>query len=309
MSDAAEKTPAPSRLALAEAVVVVGVALWCAWFQLRMPGLTVEEPDCEAVARVLRQEAQAGDAVLLYPWWTERARTYVPEGLPVIGYQGSDDASLELHPRIWVLAQPRQPRADLDDFRSRFGRGRTSVGPARTFGNLSLQLFENGRARPLRFSALGALSAARAYLERPNGDRTPCAWNGRAHRCPNGAEVSAQWHEIDFAPHRCLRLPPPGGDARLVLEFVGVPATEELALLAGYTWERGYYHGTVGDSDLALEVNGTSTPLALPAGEFRLRRIEAPQTPEASTVRVWAHADNPLERDVCVELYGFGSRR
>ena len=35
---------------------------------------------------LLAAERQPGDVVLLAPWWTERARIFVPEGLPVVGY-------------------------------------------------------------------------------------------------------------------------------------------------------------------------------------------------------------------------------
>lgn len=282
------------------------VALACLAFQLRLPGTHVADRDYQAVAQVLANEARPGDVVLLYPWWTERARIFVPEGLPVVGYQGSDAAPLELHPRIWVLAQPNQPRSDLGRFMASFEGSRTPVGASRTFGNLTLQLFSNGRSRPLRLSAKEALPRATVYVEQPDGSRTPCPWNGRAHRCPTGAEVLAQWHEIDFAPHQCLRLIPPGGRARLVIEFANFPASEAVELLAGYVWEKASYRGSVGDAELGLEVNGVVTPLSLPQGELRLKRVEAANVPEGATVRVWSHAENPAERDVCFELFGFG---
>ena len=70
----------------------------------------VAEIDYQAVAAVLESEGKPGDVVLLHPWWTERARIYVPERVPVVGYQGSESDPLELHPRIWVLSQPRMDR-------------------------------------------------------------------------------------------------------------------------------------------------------------------------------------------------------
>ncbi len=95
---------------MGEGTLLVAVAVLCLAFQLWLPSTHVAEADYQAAAQVLASERQPGDVVLLVPWWTERARIFVPEGLPVVGYQGSDADSLDRYPRIWVLSEPHKPR-------------------------------------------------------------------------------------------------------------------------------------------------------------------------------------------------------
>ncbi len=287
------------------------VALACLVFQLRMPGKAVAEADYQAVAQVLAAEGQPGDVVLLYPWWTERARVYLPERLPIVGYQGSDTDALEHHPRIWLLSEPNLPRADLGGFLKAFSVRRPEAGPARSFGNLTLQRFDNQRYRPTQVNFAGLLASAQVYLEQADGSRSPCQWDGRGQRCPNGSEVIEEWHEILFAPHRCLRFYPPGGSTKLVAEFSGVPATASLALRAGLTWDRGWFHmPEITATDVGLDVNGqAANVLTIPIGREGVQAVEGPPLAEGSTVRLWSRAQNPSLRELCVELDGLEQAR
>lgn len=292
--------------ALVEGLVIALVGLGCLAFQLWLPSTHVAEADYQAVAQVLGAEAAAGDVVLLYPWWAERARMYLPESVPITGYLGSDGDALELNPRIWLLAQPNLPRSNVGEFFKTFGPGRTEVGGERRFGNLSLRLFTNGRAQQVRFSANSALASAKVYLEQ-NGTRAFCEWNGRSHRCPNGGEVLPEWRELKYQPRKCLRFFPPGGGARLVAEFENVPAADSLVLLGGYIWEHAVHQAGVTRTDLGLEVDGQTSILGLPPGTDGVQRLERKATPAGATVRVWVTAANPNDREVCFELYGFGA--
>ncbi len=296
-----------TRLLVAEGLLLVLVALACLVFQLTLPSKAVADADYEAVARLLAAERQPGDVVLLHPWWTERARIFLPDGLPVVGFQGSDGAPLTSAPRIWVLDQPKQPRAGEGEFLTKFLPERTQVGAERTFGNLTLRLFSNGRFRPQVFSASEALARAQVYVESPDGSRRACAWTGRSWRCPGG-EVGVAWHEEHFEPRRCIRLMPPGGEARTVVELDQVPASDVLELLAAYTWEQGYYRAsaTISDAELGFEVNGVTQPLPMPAPTIEQKRLEVRGTPDGSTVRVWSKARIATARDLCFELTGWG---
>ncbi len=282
-------------------VGLVVVALACLAFQLLVPSVTPSERDFAQAAAVVEQEARPGDVVLLTPWWAERARLYLPERVPVVGWYGSDGEDLTEHPRIWVLANVKAPRFSWSGFLDVFGARRTEVGSERRFGPLGLRLYTNGRARPVRFSAREALGSAKVYLEGPGGQQA-CGWNGRSFRCPNGAEVVAEWHELAWQPHRCIRFFPPGGPTRLVAEFSNVPAADMLRLTTGYIWER---FGSRADAptDFGVEVNGDvqSTPIA--RGLEKVWRVERPNT-AAGTVRAWVQA--PDSREVCFELTGFG---
>lgn len=307
MTDA-PATAAQGRWPLVEGALVLAVALWALGFQLWLPSTHVAEADYQAVAQVLAAEAQPGDVVLLHPWWTERARLFVPEGLPVVGHLFSDGDDLVQHPRVWVLDQPRLPRNGEGSFWARFLPSRTEVGSERRFGNLSLRLFTNGRSRPLVFSAKALLPQLHVYLENPDGSRQECPWTGNAHRCPNGKYVAAEWHEVHFEPRPCLRFDAPGGPTRLVVELPPVPAADEVVLHTGYTWERASYVQGVTASEVGLEVNGRTTTVTLPPGVEARFSTQQTAVPEGAQVRAWLQSANPTARETCLELYGYGRR-
>src|SRR5215472_13677929 len=103
-------------LRFVELAVLVGAGAAALVFQLRLPQRLPAEQDYRDVAATLERERSEGDVVLLYPWWSERARLFVPPALPVVGYLGSDTDPLRSFARIWLLAQPRLPKANLSDF-------------------------------------------------------------------------------------------------------------------------------------------------------------------------------------------------
>ena len=294
------------RLRLAEGATLFFVAVVCLAFQLWLPSTHVAQGDYQAVANVLAAERQPGDVLLLAPWWTERARIFVPEGLPVVGYQGSDSDSLEGYPRIWVLAEPRLPNAGMGDFEKKFSPSRTAIGAERRFGNLSLKRFQNGRHRPVVFDAGERLAQAQVYVELPDGNRQPCTWTGAGHRCANGKVVAREWHEVHFAPYSCVKLEAPGGTARVVVEFTA-SAADSSSLLAGYIWEYGAYRDGITPSTVSLEVNGQAQALELAVGDELMHRLEGPALPEGARVRISLSSQNPTGRVVCVVMSG--SRR
>jgi hypothetical protein len=288
---------------LAEGLMVLAVALGCTGFQLWLPTTHVAQADYEAVARVLEAGRQPGDVVLLAPWWTERARAFVPEGLPVVGYLGSDAAALEPHPRIWVLAQPHLPRSNLGTFDEAFGPSRTALGPPRTFGNLRLQLFQNGRHHPVVVDAADALPNAAVYLEDTSGNRQPCSNVGKGYRCADNRVVAKEWHEVHFAPYQCLKLEAPGGNTRVVVEFVS-PAADASWLEAGYIWEYGSAYQGVTPSTVWFELDGKAQTVELPIANEVMHRLEGPALAEGARVRIALASANPAGRVVCVVMRG-----
>jgi hypothetical protein len=295
-----------TRWGRAEGLIVLLVAVVCLGFQLWLPSTHVADADYQQVATVLAAERQPGDVVLLAPWWTERARSWVPEGLPVVGYQGSDGDPLERHARIWVLSQPKQPRSGLGAFEAAFLPSRTAVGPARQFGNLTLQLFQNGKHRPVTFDGTEALARAQVYLESPDGNRQPCNPTQAGFRCANGRVVAAEWHEVHFAPYRCVKLEPPGGAGKIVVEYQA-SASASSAVLAGYIWEYGAHREEgITSSTVTLEVDGRPTTMELPVGDERMHRLDGPALPEGARVRLMLQAQNPHLRVVCAVLTGHG---
>lgn len=287
--------------------VLVLTALWALWFQLSLPGKLPSEKDYLEVKAVLEQQAQPGDVVLLHPWWTERARLFVPQKLPVVGYQGCEEDPLTAHPRVWLLSQPSLPRADRSGFDERFLPGRSLSGAPSRIGPLELSLFDNGRHRPSLFSATEALAKARVFLEGPAGS-VPCSFDGVAHRCARGLRVAAEWHEVKFAPRRCLWMQPPGGEQRLVVEFSEVPPGE-LSLEAGMTWDRGFFKGpqfSTLRAGVDLPSGERLVDLALPPGLEGMQRQTRVTT--GGTLRLWTQAASAESRDVCVELFVYPER-
>jgi len=289
--------------------LVVLPAFFALLFHLRLPGRLPSGEDHRAAASALVRQAQAGDGVLLFPWWTERARLYLPSKLAPVGYLGSESDAMEDHPRIWVLSQPSLPRADLGAFEKAFLPDRTPVGEAQTFGPLSLRAYVNGRYRPATFSTRSVNPRAwNVYVESPSGERTPCAWNGQRHNCASGAFATGpQWHEVFYRPLRCLYLHPPGGPARLVLELPDVTLGDSLALEAGVLWEYAPRKG-YGQTAAHLGVEAPDgTPLlriALEPGTEGLRTEQRPTAGINGTgiLKLWLQSDSAQDRELCVNV-------
>ncbi len=301
--------PWSRRLLLLELGGLVLVALACLVFQLRLPTLLPSEGDYRTVAGWLEAEARPGDTVLLFPWWTERARLYLPARVPVQGYLGSDAGDWSAYRRIWVLGQPELPRADAAGFQAAFLPGRTAVGAPRRAGPLEVTLYENGRYRPRRFVASDVWARARVYVESPDGARRDCPFDGRVHRCPGPPHLylAREWHEIQFAPYQCLWMPPPGGRERLVAEFDDVPVDTEWRLEAGIASEFSTHHGPrLSVTHLGVEDAASRESLLtlhLPPGrEGLVRAARAMPSGRPRAVRLWVQADNAESRQVCLDF-------
>lgn len=300
------------KLLAVELTALLLVAAWAIVFHARLPGRLPEEANFVAVAAQVQDRAQPGDVVLLQPWWTEHARLYLPERVPVVGYLGSDDEPLEDHPRIWLLAQPNLPKAGTADFLERFSVDRTREGEEQRFGNLSLSLWKNGRYRPALFKATEQLPAARVYLEDPRGNRAECPWNGRQHQCPQAAHlrVATEWHEVNQIPRRCLYMHAPGGDARLVAEFQNVPAGERLQLEGGIIWEQAPKGHPFSDIAVNAEVNGVpALSINAKAGVETFYRQQAPSPTAPFTLRLMVSAEKPANREVCISFSSRGAKQ
>lgn len=294
----------------AELAALIAVALWALVFQLTLPGRLPSGEDHRAAAAHLAAHARPGDVVVLWPWWTERARLFAPEGLQVVGYQGVERNAFTAFERLWVLAQPELPRADLGSFEEAFLPKRHREGDPVRFGPLELTLYRNGRARPVRFSGTEALARATVFLEDPSGERTPCRFDGQAHRCPGGPNVAAEWHEVQFEPRRCLWMPPPRG-RRVVVELPAVPPADTLVLEAGFVWDRGFHHGPQLTPAVVRVESAANTPalidLAVPVGQEGVQRASVPGPADGPrTLRLTAEARNPELRDLCVDLFAYG---
>jgi hypothetical protein len=297
-------------LPLIELAVLVLAALFALSYHLRLPSLLPSVGDYEQAASTVAREAAPGDAVLLHPWWTERARLFFPESIPVVGYLDDEGDSLEEHPRIWVLAQPGLPEARNRHWEQRFSPQRTPIGQTRRFGTLELSLYHNRLHRPVLFSAVDSVSSGLVYVDSGGGQRADCPWDGRAFRCPVGRDlrVAPEWHELFYKPVRCLWMHPPGGSGRLAVELPNVPAGR-LRLESGIAWEQAWKH----DANLTPLVTGVEDAqtgqslarLELPLGTEGLQSTDV-MLPQPAAVRVWTQSSNESLRDACVRLRVLG---
>jgi len=293
--------------------VFVLVALLCLLFYARLPGRLPSAADYGAVSERLKAEQRPGDVVLLFPWWTERARLYLPPEVPVVGYFGSDRDNLTAHPRIWVLGQPQLPGTGEEGFRKAFLPGRTTVGQPFQAGNLTLTLYTNGRYRPHRFVASEAYARARVYVESPDGTRRPCPFDGRAHRCqgPSHLYVAPEWHELYYEPRRCLWMHPPGGPDRLVVELDGVPSGMGLRLEGGITFENTFNRSHLSNIHMGVDDAKSGERLldvVVPQGVPGVQKAERSLPPgEPRTVKIWSQATNPELRHLCLDVVALGA--
>ncbi len=303
---------AANGLTLAWAGILLVVALGALYFQLSLPGKLPTEQAFREVAAVLANEGKEGDVVLLYPWWIERARLFVPKAIPVVGYLGSDGDPLAAYSRIWVLAQPRLPRSDFNGFDYRYLNGRDPLGSPRHFGNLQLSLYRNRLHRPIVFSAVSESASARVYLEQGDHARLDCPFDGKAHRCP-GAErlhVAPEWHEVLYQPRFCLWMHPPGGSRRIAAESPHARWGERLTLAAGIIGELAFHHEPeLTPTQVVVEEMASGQKLLeiiIPPGREGIFQDSRPATGAVHDpvgLRLWVRSENPALREACVELF------
>ena len=297
-----------------EVAALLLAALGALLFQLTLPGELVDERAYRALAETLGREAKPGDALLLLPWWTERARLFVPPSLPVVGYLGSDTDPLRGFARIWLLAQPRLPKTNLSEFWSRFGVDRARLSPPRQFGNLQLSLYQNALFRPQFFDAASSYALANVYLQLPDGTRRTCPFDGVTHRCPGPAKLhfAAEWHELHYRPVRCLWMHPPGGATRLVAEFSDFPFRSWVRLEGGMTWDRGAFQReslTPVYAGVEDQQGQELLKLEFPAGADQPQSAQwqvPADSPQKGLIWLWVQSTNPELRDFCVQLFSEG---
>ena len=289
----------------APALALVLVALLGLGFQVRLPRAFPSEADYRAVARALAADRATGDVVLLHPWWTERARLFVPAEIPVVGYLGDTADDLVEHPRVWLLANERLPWMPDADFRRHFLPDRNPLAPERRFGPLTLTPYRNGRARRVLLSAVDAFDRLEASVEGPGGAPLPCRRNGPRLLCPFDATVEVAWHEVLYQPVRCLLVVPPSGGRSLDLHIPDGPVAEELRLEAGIIWEHAWLRGRT-DVQLQLESPAGVLHLRIPGGHEGFVRGDTPATPPGPwTLRI--RTASSQDRQTCVRLRALGA--
>ncbi len=294
-----------------EALLLLSSAIAAWLFYLRLPHHLPTPADRAAVAKQLANEARPGDVLLLFPWWTERARLDAPPGLPVVGYLGSEKESLETHPRIWLLSQPELPGANGDAFQEHFRPGRSSEGAPRSFGTFRLERFRNERYRPPLISSTdGTPALTSVSLDGAGFESGPCTADGGRISCPGGAFVQGpEWHEVRFRPLQCLWVHPPPAPARLVLTLPEDSIAASVRVDVGIFWEHAAKReAALRPVAITLEGAAALASISLPPGEEGLQTIEQRLLPGgAHGVRLTVQTENPESRELCLSWRLYGS--
>lgn len=290
----------------APALALVLVALLGLAFQAQLPRAFPSDADYRGVADALATARSPGDVVLLHPWWTERARLFLPPDLPVVGYLGHTSDDLVSHPRIWVLANVHLPRTPDADFRRNFLPDRTPAGASRTFGPLTLTPYRNGRARNITGSLVDSFDRLEVAVESPGAPAQPCHRSGQRVVCPFDGTVEVAWREVLYQPVRCVFIMPPGGGRTLVVRLPEAPAADALLLEAGITWEHAWIRDRA-DVQLRLDSPAGALHVRIPGGHEGFVRGESPASAAGPWVLRVQTAD-PHDRQLCVRLRGLGAR-
>jgi hypothetical protein len=275
---AAERRSAGRAAAALFAVLVGALGLYGLSFQATLPRRLPSPSDWQAAAAHLAREARAGDAVVLAPWWAERARAVLPPALPVLAFPRLAGEDLPGLRRLWLLALPAAPGGTGDvagDLRGWAG----VPGATTRFGGLALTPFSLAEpAVPLAFlpdRLAGAPGAAR--------------------------EV----REVEYLPRECLvvKLSPGAPPLRVTFEDVPLGRT-----LRGHT-------GIVGEAALAGE---EPVRVAVDLDGARVAEVEEPaavpgwhafdidtssHAGRAARVTFTISTDDPGPRPLCLDAY------
>jgi hypothetical protein len=279
--------------ATAFAVAVTVAGLFGLWFQATLPSRLPTATDWRAAASLLAREARPGDAVVLSPWWAERARQELPDrlparpdtALPVLSLPSYAEGVEDLAGirRVWLLALPGAPGADARIAGELAARS-ASVEPTVTLGRIALTRHD------LRSPVLPLLSFV---------DRLPSA---TVEGAP--ARFAREVREVDGLPRACIVAAFAGSSpAPATLRFRDVPLGRAL---------RGHL-GLVGDVaagasavSVRVRVDGVdltraeARPGGAPWAPFQAdtARLRSP----AREVEVVISPSGPLPRGACLDL-------
>jgi hypothetical protein len=270
-------------------------------FHARLPARLPSTEDWSATARFLSGAARPGDAILLAPWWAERARQVLPDGLPVLAFpslRGEDLVGVE---RVWLLSLPGAPGHGSGPRQELTERSATAE-PPRRFGGIELVL-HHLRAPTLPLAFFPDLLATALVATGPRR----CAADAReVFRCGPGplGGVASEIREIDALPRRCLRAPPVKGEP-LVITFPSIPVGR---VLRGHT-------GIVGEAALA---GAAPVVLTVRVDGEEVGRVEEPPARSGwhafeidtrrlggrdRTVSFTIAAEDVAERELCFDAY------
>ena len=298
---AAERRPPGRAAAVLFAILVSALGLYGLAFQATLRWRLPSPGDWQAAAAHLAREARAGDAVVLAPWWAERARVALPPAIPVLAFPRLAGEDLPGLRRLWLLELPRAPGGTGDGARDLRGRA-VAAGATARFGALALTPLALAEPiLPLAFLPDRLEGASVTWGE------ARCAPTSGGFRCPGkgGPSVLRQVREVEELPRTCLVIEPSPGAAALRIAFDAVPLGR---LLRGHT-------GIVGEASLGgeeavevgVEVGGErALALAEPAATPGWHRFEVgthPSAGGAARVTFTLSTRDPGPRPLCLDAY------
>lgn len=206
--------------------LVAGFGVYGIAFYARLPGRLPVQDDWKAAATVLGRDTRTGDAVALAPMWAERARLFLPPGLPVMSFPSYLDEDLVNVRRVWLLALPAAPGTTAKKLAAELAAKASAVDGPQRLGNLELTRYD-----------LKSPTLPLAYLpDRLEGAKVTvgsadCPREGGTFRCPAPPWVKVERvvREVNYLPRVCLYAHPnPDPAAPLTIEFPAVPLGKTL---------------------------------------------------------------------------------
>jgi hypothetical protein len=192
-------------------------------------------------AEHLRAKYREGDAIFLYPFYATRGREYLGDLNP-LAVRDPLAEDLDVHPRVWVLAQYGEGVALREKFSAAGLKLLESTGQK----GITVDLYETGARRKTTYRFRDHFKKASVYHEK-DGTNTPCvSWSetngqggalGGKWTCPYDQEwfyVAPEWHRMGETPRLCFWAHPPS-QGRLVVRFPNVPLSGHLYGRAGHT--------------------------------------------------------------------------
>lgn len=194
-----------------------------------------------AAAEAVRARFEAGDLILLVPFYATRAREHLGDLHPVAPLDPLAE-DLEVHPRVFVFGL----FGEAERLRPRLVQaGLTLAETVAPSPGIVIDVWKNEATVPVAFDFVEHLPRARVWHEK-DGTRAPCSeWSpqngqGRAMGrwiCPYDKEwfyVAPEWHRMGDHLRLCLWAHPPN-QGRLVISFPDVPLGGRLVGRGGHT--------------------------------------------------------------------------